>query len=96
MNGAQLDFTDVKFDGDTYTQEYDQKRLTGQLRAIYDVIIDGKWRTLDEINKLTNAPHASISAQLRNLRKKRFGSHEILKRARGDRSTGLFEYRLEL
>ncbi len=55
---------------------------------------DGKWRTLDEIATFTGDPHASVSAQLRHLRKARFGGHKVEKRARGDRHCGLFEYRL--
>ena len=43
---------------------------------------------------MTDDPHASISAQLRHLRKEKFGSYNIEKRPRGDRSNGLWEYRL--
>jgi DNA-binding transcriptional regulator GbsR (MarR family) len=57
---------------------------------------DGRWRTLDEIARSTGDPHASISAQLRHLRKARFGEHTVDKRARGDRRQGLFEYRVQV
>ncbi len=40
------------------------------------------WLTLDEIAKLTHYPQASISAQLRHLRKPRFGGFEVEKRQR--------------
>ena len=82
------------FNGAEYSRKHDQKRLTGQILRVFEAIKDGKWRTLDEIAQITNDPHASISAQLRNLRKERFGSHVIERQARGDRSSGLFEYRL--
>ncbi len=40
------------------------------------------WLTLDEIAKLTHYPQASISAQLRHLRKPQFGGFEVEKRQR--------------
>jgi hypothetical protein len=40
------------------------------------------WLTLDELAKLTHYPPASISAQLRHMRKPRFGSYEVVKRCR--------------
>ena len=51
--------------------------------------------TLFDLGNTTGDPAASVSAQLRNLRKKQFGGHTINKRSRGDRSMGLFEYQLE-
>lgn len=57
-------------------------------------MIDGKFRTLSEIARETGDPEASISAQLRHLKKPRFGSYIIEKQRRGDRNQGLFEYRL--
>lgn len=52
---------------------------------------DGEWRTLPAIANATQDPPASISAQLRHLRKKRFGSHAVQKNYLGN---GLYEYRL--
>ena len=57
-------------------------------------MIDGEWRTLSEIEFITGDPQASISAQLRHLRKERFGGYLVELRSRGDRENGLFEYRL--
>jgi hypothetical protein len=82
------------FNGPDYQPELDFTRLTGQLCRIRDVMSDGKWRTLREIEYLTNYPAASISAQLRHLRKPRFGAYFVDKRRRGERSLGLFEYRV--
>lgn len=83
------------FDGPDYVQAFDKERLTGQLARIYECMIDGKFRTLAEIEEITNDPQASISAQLRHLRKKRFGEHTVIKRRRGEPSQGLFEYQLK-
>jgi hypothetical protein len=91
----QLDiFKDARFNGSDYVKEFDQERLTGQLKRVYTLMIDGKWRTLREIESITRDPQSSISAQLRHLRKDRFGSHTLNKRNRGDRENGLFEYQL--
>ena len=57
-------------------------------------MVDGAWRTLNDIEILTRDPQASISAQLRHLKKERFGAHTVDHRPRGDRKNGLYEYRL--
>ena len=54
---------------------------------------DEKWRTLRQIAELINAPEASISAQLRHLRKPRFGGHSV---NRNYIDNGLYEYQLVL
>jgi hypothetical protein len=92
---TQLDiFDNAKFDGSDYAPEFDDKRLTGQLKRIYNLMIDGKWRTLSEIEQVTGDPPASVSAQLRHMRKARYGYHTLNKRPRGERERGLFEYQL--
>lgn len=83
-----------RFDGPVYSPEKDNARLTGQIERIFSLMKDARWRTLEEISKATNDPPASISAQLRHLRKMRFGRHAVDKRPRGERSQGLWEYRL--
>ena len=94
-NGT-LDMFDCRFDGSDYVDDRDRKRLTGQILRIHSLMSDGAWRTLREIADKTGDPEASVSAQLRNLRKVRFGKHEVGKRNRGNPSGGLFEYRLVL
>ena len=82
------------FNGSDYVPHFDDTRLKGQMKRIYDVMKDGKFRTLSEIEQLTGEPQASISAQLRHFRRERFGSNIINKRIRGERSCGLWEYSL--
>ncbi len=82
------------FDGPAYDPKYDHQRLTGQIKRVFSLMADQRWRTLQEIADATGDPHASISAQLRHLRKERFGAHVVNRRARGDRSHGLFEYQV--
>lgn len=84
------------FNGSDYDPKYDEKRLQSQHNRIFKLMQDHEWRTLTEIETITGDPPASISAQLRHLRKKRFGSHVINKRVRGDRLAGLYEYQLEV
>lgn len=86
--------TGAHFNGPVYEPKFDKARLTGQIKRVYGLMIDGAWRTLDEIARATGDPHASISAQLRHLRKVKFGSFTVDKRPRGDRSHGLWEYQL--
>ncbi len=91
---AQLRLDDARFNGSDYSPENDNKRLSGQLLRIFNLMKDEQWRTLQEIENQTNDPAASISAQLRHLRKTRFGAHIVNKRPRGNRKHGLFEYQL--
>lgn len=60
------------------------------------------WLTLDELAMLTHYPPASISAQLRHLRKREFGGYEVEKRQRlsgrilhGEDFGTVWEYRLQ-
>lgn len=89
-----LELNNIRFDGSDINAEKDNSRLTGQIKVIFNLMKDGKYRTLREIEDETDFPQSSISAQLRNLRKERFGSFNIEKRSRGDREKGLFEYRI--
>lgn len=69
----------------------DTVRLAGQLLRIFNLMLDGQPRTLAQIAAATNAPEGSVGAQLRNLRKLRFGGHEVKRKHLGG---GLYEYRL--
>jgi hypothetical protein len=84
----------MDFDGATYDPAYDSERLTKQLGRVYAAQIDGEWRTLGEISAVTGDPWQSVSARLRDLRKKRFGSYNVEGRRRGDPGDGLWEYRV--
>jgi hypothetical protein len=83
------------FNGSDYQPQLDFNRLNGQMNRIRNLMLDGQWRTLSEIQAITGDPAASVSAQLRHLRKPRFGSYIVTKRRRGEPSIGLFEYRVQ-
>lgn len=81
----------MHFDGSTYDHARDSARLGDQMSAVLGLMSDGQARTLAQISSAIGAPEASVSARLRDLRKPRFGGHQI------DRvyiSRGLFSYRL--
>jgi hypothetical protein len=81
----------VRFNGSDYDPQRDDDRLSGQLLRIWDFMKDSKWRTLNEISQATGDPQASISAQLRHLRKPRFGAHTVEKEYLGN---GLYQYKV--
>lgn len=83
------------FNGPEYNPEQDHSRLLAQHQRIKNLMLDGQWRTLNEIRDELNIPPSSISAQLRHLRKPRFGGYKVDKRAKGSRYKGLFEYRID-
>jgi len=86
-----------EFDGPDYNPTLDDDRLTDQYHRIFNLMSDGKWRTLSEIAFITGDPQASISAQLRHMRKPRFGAHIVRKeRVQGREADGLFEYQLSI
>lgn len=71
----------------------DFDRLQTQTAVIRNLMIDGKFRTLEEIEKITGYPQASVSAQLRHLEKARFGGHIKNKRRRYENG-GTWEYQI--
>ena len=79
------------FDGSDYQHDRDHARLSKQQQRIFDFMKDGERRTLKHIAYVTSAPETSVSAQLRNFRKPKFGSHTLEKDYHGD---GLYYYRL--
>jgi hypothetical protein len=82
-----------RFNGSDYQRDRDDGRLSMQYDRVFAVMKHGDWMALFEIGNITGDPPASISAQLRHMRKARFGSHTINKRLRGE-SDGLWEYQL--
>lgn len=89
--------------------EYDARRLRSQREIIRDVMLAAAdcdtWLTLGELRALTRYGEASISAQLRHLRKCENGGYEVAKRHRegatvtragsDGRGECVWEYRIE-
>lgn len=93
-----LDFTESAMAAELRTQETgdpgdpsDAVRLSGQLLAVYERMSDGNWHTLEELAAAVNATTQGVSARLRDLRKQRWGSHDV----RGEQiKRGLWRYRM--
>ena len=60
-------------------------RLQSQFDHVYEIMSDGKWRSLARLEELTGYPQASISAHLRSFRKVRFGGWNVERRLRPTR-----------
>lgn len=79
------------FDGVTFDRERDGKRLSAQFNAVFELMKDGRFRTLTAIAMAVHAPEQSVSARLRDFKKEKFGSHKVEKYHLG---AGLWKYRL--
>jgi hypothetical protein len=83
------------FDGDTYDRRQDQGRLLSQLARVRRALLSnrGFWFTLADLSKIAEASEASVSARMRDLRKRKFNSYTI-ERRRVPGGNGLHEYRM--
>lgn len=91
MMGKMGNQIELRFNGADYQPDRDNPRLTNQILRVWNCMSDGRWRTLSEIAAITGDPEASVSAQLRHLRKPRFGEHLVERRYV---KNGLYEYKL--
>jgi len=80
------------FEGDTYDEVLDKDRLSTQLAAVLNLMLDEEWHKMQSIASAINAPEPSVSAQIRNLRKDKHGGYIINRR----RINNTYEYRLDL
>ena len=79
------------FDGKTIHTERDAIRLRRLYDRVFAVMSDGKPHTLAEIAQKAHGSEASVSARLRDMRKPKFGGHNVETEYISD---GLFQYRL--
>ena len=85
-----------EFDGETLEPD-DTPRLSGQLEVVLQALELQEWWSLTELTEFVEqrlgrrVSPTSISARLRDLRKKKFGGHTVDRRNEGN---GLFLYRL--
>lgn len=82
----------MRFGGSTYDEDIDRSRLKGQLADVFKLMEDGAWRSLREISLATGHPEASVSARLRDIRKKEFFKNYTTNSRR--RTAGTWEYRV--
>jgi hypothetical protein len=81
----------MTFDGPAYCPSRDDARLSSQHLRVRGLMLDGAWRTLAQISTATGDPAPSVSAQLRHLRKARFGGFTVERQHVKD---GLYIYRV--
>lgn len=79
------------FGGSTYDHERDFERLDNQFERVFELMRDGRFRSLSEIATETSSPPSSVSARLRDMRKPQFGEHTVNRRYVAN---GLYEYQL--
>ena len=93
MNQLALPMPASRFDGETYDAGQDCERLTGQLLKVYRALQGGGWHSLAELAERCGGSEAGVSARIRDLRKPRFGAHQI-ERQRQSPFTGVWIYRM--
>ena len=95
MNQADLFEQEQDHKGIVYNPKYDYKRLKKQKDRVWTLMTQtASWLTLGEISEKTGDPEASVSATLRMFRRPKEGGHVVMKRPRGERQRGLWEYKL--
>jgi hypothetical protein len=82
----------MNFDGETYDEELDGKRMTTQLELVREIMSDQGWHRNIEVANRIDCSESGAGARIRDLRKKKFGSWEIVRR-RVAHGNGLHEYR---
>ena len=80
----------MPFDGETYDRAIDQKPMGAQLAAVYQLMKDGRYRTLYRIAQIVKGSETGISARLRDLRKEKFGGHKIERKRNWGKRTWLY------
>ncbi len=66
----------------------DKPRINAQMLRVSRLMLDGMWRSLEEIALATGDPQASVSARLRDMRKR---GHVVERKNLGG---GLWHYRI--
>jgi len=79
----QVEAKPIQFKGETFDEKRDGQRLRTQLERVRDFMADRRWHTLKEIGTACEAPEASVSARLRDLK----AEHRFV-------GKGIWEYRV--
>lgn len=85
MNQPSLDF-----DGPAIAPE-DVPSIARDLDRVKRLMVDGRWRGLEEIAAETGVSLVSVGSRVRDLRKRRFGGYVVERRREGVRR---YVYRL--
>ncbi len=96
MQTTQVNNTQRRFNGPVYDPAKDNQRLEKQIGRVFDIMKDGKKRSLQRIQADIESKHkikdpeSSISAQLRHLKKPRFGGYTVNKERATDGGTWVY------
>lgn len=82
--------------GPAYDSVLDGERIRRQMQTIKEYMLQEEWKTLQEMENMLHYPQASISAELRHLRKVRFGGYAVDKRRRQCAVGKVWEYRVRV
>ena len=74
----------------------DFARVANQRVLVLAIMAGGAWLTLREVAERVGSPEASVSARLRDLRKRQYGGHTVDRRRKYGDEHGTHEYRLTL
>lgn len=80
--------------GATFQESLDGERVRTQMQVIRDFMLSHDFVTLSEIEHCLKYPSASISAQLRHLKKDKFGGYELEKKRLSINNAGTWLYKL--
>jgi hypothetical protein len=78
--------------GPAFDKKEDGERVNKQHVSIREYMLVAGWKSLADIEKVLSYPQASISAQLRHLRKPVFGGYQVEKRRVGS----FWEYKVSV
>lgn len=83
------------YDDQGYDPALDRCPMTGQIRRLWAFMRDGQWRTLHRIALAIGYLESSVSANLRNLRKQKYGGFTVNKRIGKNGFGWWWEYQME-
>ena len=80
-------------DADTCDPERDGQRLATLQARVAEAVADGDWWSLQNLARETGGSEAAVSARLRDMRKAKYGGHQV---HRQHLAHGLWVYSLEV
>jgi hypothetical protein len=92
----QSAWKEIKQDNRQRRTYFPIEKRKGRIKALYELMSDGEWRTLVEIHEILGGNPTSIGVQLKQFRRPEFGAWTISKRHRGPSSELCYEYKMEL
>lgn len=90
---SRQDIADFHAHGADVTEK-EQKKMSKARLEVFEIMKDGKWRTIDQIQAAgVNAPPQSITIYLRSFREKQYGGYFVNRRKLA--GTRVFQYQVE-